>query len=94
MLFLVLVCAGFVSVSFSLPSDVTKSYNLTQHNCTVNCTYNMYYGHFNGFGHTNGSRVLQLTQDNLLFDMYQGQTKSIGTSVVDTFSPFPFHPKF
>ena len=72
MLFLVLAGAGFVSVTFSLPSDVVKGYNLTAPNCTVNCTYNMYYGHFNGFGHTNATRVMNLTRDNLFFDFYQG----------------------
>lgn len=73
MLFLVLACAGFVSVTFSLPSDVVKGYNLTAPNCTVNCTYNMYYGHFNGFGHTNATRVMNLTRDNLFFDFQQGR---------------------
>ena len=48
-----------------------QGYNLTAPNCTVNCTYEMHYGHFNGFGHTNATRVLNLTRDNLLFDFQQ-----------------------
>ena len=50
-----------------------QGYNLTAPNCTVNCTYEMHYGHFNGFGLTNATRVLNLTRDNLLFDFQQGR---------------------
>ena len=51
----------------------------------MNCTYDMHYGHFNGFGHTNATRVLNLTRDNLFFDFEQDCSdpdKNVGFSSV------------